>query len=81
MMALIVLDTIDSTNAKALRRARGGERGSLWIVAERQSAGRGRRGRSWVSPRGNLHATLLVIDPGAGGLRAAARLRGWPCPA
>ena len=57
------LDTIDSTNAEALRRTRAGEHGPLWIVAERQSAGRGRRGRSWVSPPGNLHATLLVIDP------------------
>jgi BirA family transcriptional regulator, biotin operon repressor / biotin---[acetyl-CoA-carboxylase] ligase len=59
----IILDTIDSTNAEALRRAEAGERGPLWIVAERQSTGRGRRGRSWVSPAGNLHATLLVIDP------------------
>jgi BirA family biotin operon repressor/biotin-[acetyl-CoA-carboxylase] ligase len=59
----IRLDTIDSTNAEALRRARAGERGPLWIVAERQTAGRGRRGRSWVSPPGNLHATLLVSDP------------------
>jgi BirA family biotin operon repressor/biotin-[acetyl-CoA-carboxylase] ligase len=58
----IILDTIDSTNAEALRRARAGERGPLWIIARRQSAGRGRRGRSWVSPPGNLHATLLVID-------------------
>jgi BirA family transcriptional regulator, biotin operon repressor / biotin---[acetyl-CoA-carboxylase] ligase len=63
MMVLIRLDTIDSTNAEALRRAWAGERGPLWIVAERQSAGRGRRGRSWVSPPGNLHATLLVSDP------------------
>ena len=28
-----------------------------------QTAGRGRRGRSWVSPPGNLHATLLLTDP------------------
>jgi BirA family transcriptional regulator, biotin operon repressor / biotin---[acetyl-CoA-carboxylase] ligase len=62
--ALIVrLDTVDSTNAEALRRARAGERGPLWIAAHRQSAGRGRRGRLWVSPPGNLHATLLLTDP------------------
>ncbi len=57
------LDIIDSTNAEALRRARAGERGPLWIVATQQTAGRGRRGRSWVSPPGNLHATLLLTDP------------------
>ena len=57
------LDTVDSTNAEALRRARAGDRGPLWIVATQQTAGRGRRGRSWVSPPGNLHATLLLTDP------------------
>jgi len=57
------LDTVDSTNAEALRRARAGERGPLWIVAKQQTAGRGRRGRSWVSPSGNLYATLLLTDP------------------
>jgi BirA family biotin operon repressor/biotin-[acetyl-CoA-carboxylase] ligase len=57
------LDTVDSTNAEALRRTRAGERGPLWIAAGRQTAGRGRRGRSWVSPPGNLHASLLLVDP------------------
>lgn len=55
-------DTIDSTNEEARRLAQAGERGPLWIAAGEQTAGRGRRGRSWVSPRGNLSATLL-IDP------------------
>src|SRR5579863_2479673 len=55
---------IDSTNAEALRLMRQGERGPLWIAAERQSAGRGRRGRSWISVPGNLHASLLLTDPG-----------------
>lgn len=62
-MRAVHLDTIDSTNAEALRRARAGERGPLWIVARLQSAGRGRRGRSWESNAGNLHATLLLTDP------------------
>src|ERR1700719_1912 len=57
------LDAVDSTNAEALRRARPGQRGPLWIVATQQTAGRGRRGRSWVSPPGNLHATLMLTDP------------------
>jgi BirA family biotin operon repressor/biotin-[acetyl-CoA-carboxylase] ligase len=54
---------IDSTNEEARRRALGGERGPLWIVAGEQTAGRGRRGRGWISPRGNLHASALLIDP------------------
>jgi BirA family transcriptional regulator, biotin operon repressor / biotin---[acetyl-CoA-carboxylase] ligase len=57
-------DTLGSTNAEALARAGAGEPGPLWITAERQTAGRGRRGRSWVSEPGNLHATLLLTDPG-----------------
>jgi BirA family biotin operon repressor/biotin-[acetyl-CoA-carboxylase] ligase len=59
----LALDTIDSTNAEALRRARAGEPGPLWITAKTQSAGRGRRGRKWASARGNLYATLLLTDP------------------
>jgi len=54
---------IDSTNEEARRRALAGDGGSLWIVADEQTAGRGRRGRSWTSPRGNLHASALMIDP------------------
>jgi BirA family biotin operon repressor/biotin-[acetyl-CoA-carboxylase] ligase len=60
---VVLLESIDSTNAEALRRARAGERGPLWIAAAQQTAGRGRRGRSWISPPGNLHATLLLVDP------------------
>jgi BirA family biotin operon repressor/biotin-[acetyl-CoA-carboxylase] ligase len=60
------IETVDSTNAEALRRAGAGERGPLWIVAKQQTAGRGRRNRSWVSPPGNLHATLLLTDPAEG---------------
>src|SRR5215470_5596890 len=57
------LDIVDSTNAEALRLAKAGERGPLWIVAKEQSTGRGRRGRAWVSPAGNLYATLMLTDP------------------
>jgi BirA family biotin operon repressor/biotin-[acetyl-CoA-carboxylase] ligase len=56
-------DTIGSTNAEALARARAGERGLLWITAKAQSSGRGRRGNAWVSPPGNLYATLLLTEP------------------
>ncbi|HWP27818.1 MAG TPA: biotin--[acetyl-CoA-carboxylase] ligase [Xanthobacteraceae bacterium] len=59
----IEYDTIGSTNAEALALARAGEKGPLWVKAARQTAGRGRRGRTWVSERGNLYATLLLSDP------------------
>ncbi|MGZ5805222.1 MAG: biotin--[acetyl-CoA-carboxylase] ligase [Xanthobacteraceae bacterium] len=62
---LIVHATLASTNAEALACARAGEHGPLWIVAREQSAGRGRRGRQWVSKPGNLYATLLLSDTGA----------------
>lgn len=57
---LIAHDVLGSTNAEALDLARAGERGPLWITAERQTAGRGRRGRAWISQPGNLYATLLL---------------------
>jgi BirA family biotin operon repressor/biotin-[acetyl-CoA-carboxylase] ligase len=57
-------DSIGSTNAEALTRARAGDPGPLWITARAQTAGRGRRGRTWTSPPGNLYATLLLGDPG-----------------
>jgi BirA family biotin operon repressor/biotin-[acetyl-CoA-carboxylase] ligase len=59
--AVVVLDEIDSTNAEARRRAEAGERGPLWLMARRQTAGRGRRGRAWETGQGNLAATLLMI--------------------
>jgi BirA family transcriptional regulator, biotin operon repressor / biotin---[acetyl-CoA-carboxylase] ligase len=55
--------TVGSTNAEALTLAATGERGPLFVATETQSAGRGRRGREWISQPGNLHATLLIADP------------------
>jgi BirA family biotin operon repressor/biotin-[acetyl-CoA-carboxylase] ligase len=54
-------DEIDSTNAEARRRAEAGARGPLWLTAKVQTAGRGRRGRSWETGSGNLAATLLTV--------------------
>lgn len=59
------LQQTGSTNAQALKAALDGQDGDLWIVAESQSEGRGRLGRPWVSPPGNLYASLLLIDPSA----------------
>jgi BirA family biotin operon repressor/biotin-[acetyl-CoA-carboxylase] ligase len=58
----VALDEVSSTNTEALARARAGDSGFLWITAERQSGGRGRRGREWVSERGNLYSSLLLVD-------------------
>lgn len=54
-------DTVGSTNAQALESARAGDPGKLWVVSKNQQSGRGRRGRAWLSPEGNLAATLLVV--------------------
>ena len=51
---------IDSTNEACRLRALAGEAAGLVIRADRQTAGRGRRGRSWVSPLGNLHTSILL---------------------
>lgn len=55
-------ETLGSTNDEAMGRAAAGDRGPLWIVAASQGAGRGRQGRVWVSPPGNLYASLLLVD-------------------
>jgi BirA family biotin operon repressor/biotin-[acetyl-CoA-carboxylase] ligase len=60
---IVRLCAVDSTNEEARRRALTGDTSRLWIVAEEQTAGRGRRGRGWISPRGNLHASALILDP------------------
>jgi len=51
---------IDSTNGEAMRRAQAGEPAPVWIVAERQTAGRGRSGRTWVSEPGNFSGSLMI---------------------
>ncbi|APH72096.1 biotin--[acetyl-CoA-carboxylase] ligase [Aquibium oceanicum] len=59
---LEAFETIGSTNAHALEQARAGDPGRLWVVSRRQESGRGRRGRAWETPAGNLAATLLLVD-------------------
>lgn len=55
-------EEIDSTVLEARRRAERGELGPTWLIARRQTAGRGRRGRSWASLEGNLLATYLFAS-------------------
>lgn len=59
-------DELDSTSSEARRLAESGEQGPLWIMADRQTAGRGRRGRVWQTLSGNLAATLLLRPQAAG---------------
>lgn len=61
-----VLASVDSTNAEIMRRLEAGEIAPFCVIAERQTAGRGRRGRPWVSPFAeNLYCSLVVrVDGG-----------------
>lgn len=63
-----ILDSIDSTNAQALRSIEEGSVAPFLVLAERQTVGRGRRGRQWVSPFAeNIYYSLVLrMD---GGLR------------
>jgi BirA family biotin operon repressor/biotin-[acetyl-CoA-carboxylase] ligase len=56
----LILDQVGSTNREAFALAEAGEAGPLWIMARRQTAGRGRADRQWLSAPGNLHASLLI---------------------
>ena len=58
---LAAFDQIGSTNAEAMARARDGERGPIWFVTPEQTAGRGRRQRAWIAPRGNLASSILEV--------------------
>lgn len=66
----LVFDTIDSTNAEAARRVAAGQAAPLWIFAAEQTAGVGRRGRAWASPKGNFSAS--IVFPLTGSLSDAA---------
>ncbi|MBB3243678.1 BirA family biotin operon repressor/biotin-[acetyl-CoA-carboxylase] ligase [Pseudomonas sp. Tn43] len=63
---ILVFDSIDSTNAEALRAIERGQPAPFLVLAERQTAGRGRRGRKWVSPFAeNIYYSLVLrIDGG-----------------
>jgi BirA family transcriptional regulator, biotin operon repressor / biotin---[acetyl-CoA-carboxylase] ligase len=58
---LAAFDHIGSTNAEAMSAARGGESGPKWFVTSEQTAGRGRRNRPWIAPRGNLASSILEV--------------------
>ncbi|MEP0520850.1 MAG: biotin--[acetyl-CoA-carboxylase] ligase [Hyphomicrobiales bacterium] len=55
--------SVGSTNDLALEAFRAGRTKALWITADEQIGGKGRRGRNWVSPVGNFYGSLLLVNP------------------
>jgi len=53
-----------------MARARDGEPGPVWFVTTEQTAGRGRRQRPWIAPRGNLASSILEVMDVAPGVAA-----------
>ncbi|WP_211368802.1 biotin--[acetyl-CoA-carboxylase] ligase [Sphingomonas carotinifaciens] len=76
MTRIVHVAETGSTNADLLALAKAGVEEGSWVRADRQTAGRGRQGRAWISPPGNFYASTLVRlrpgDPGASGLAFAA---------
>jgi len=65
---ITLLQQVDSTNAQAMRHLASGAVPPFLVIAEQQTAGRGRRGRSWASPFGeNLYYSLVLRV--SGGMR------------
>src|SRR5438067_8945009 len=58
---LAAFDQTGSTNSEAMQAARDGERGPMWFATTEQTAGRGRRQRPWIAPRGNLASSILEV--------------------
>lgn len=57
---LLALDTVDSTNSVAQQHAAAGADHGTVVWATRQTAGRGRQGRAWSSPPGNLYCSIVL---------------------
>lgn len=56
-------ESIDSTNSEARRMAAAGAEDGTLLFAETQTSGKGRRGRSWVTPVGSAIAMSLILRP------------------
>jgi len=54
------VDVTQSTNLDVRRLAEAGEAEGIVVWAKRQTAGRGRQGRTWVSPEGNMYLSILL---------------------
>jgi BirA family transcriptional regulator, biotin operon repressor / biotin---[acetyl-CoA-carboxylase] ligase len=60
---LVYRASLTSTMDEAKAQLHDGRRGAFWVVADEQTGGRGRHGRSWGSPVGNLYTTLVLEQP------------------
>lgn len=65
----IILETCESTNSEAMRRAPTLD-APCWILAHRQTGGRARRGKAWQDPQGNFAASLVMHPSGPAGQAA-----------
>lgn len=76
---VLIHHSLDSTNAEALRAIDSGAAARFVVTAERQTAGRGRRGRKWVSPFAeNIYYSLVLrMDGGCASLRGLALWWAW----
>ena len=74
-----ISDSIDSTNAEALRLVDAGCAAPFLVLAEQQTAGRGRRGRKWVSPfaQNVYYSLVLRIEAGLRQLEGLSLVVGW----
>jgi biotin-[acetyl-CoA-carboxylase] ligase BirA-like protein len=63
---LIRLQSVDSTNEEAFRLHAAGEAAPFFVTADAQANGRGRSGRTWHSPKGNLYLSCLLDNPASG---------------
>jgi BirA family biotin operon repressor/biotin-[acetyl-CoA-carboxylase] ligase len=57
---LVALQTVGSTNDEAIRLAEAGAPEHTFVWAREQTGGRGRRGRQWLSPAGNLYCSTIL---------------------
>ena len=71
---LEVHEALASTSDRVAAAAEAGAPAGLAVLARRQTAGRGRSGRAWASPDGNLFCTLLLRPPGPVGVLCAVLL-------
>lgn len=57
---ILILARVDSTNTRAMEMAAGGAPEGTVVIAETQTGGRGRLGRKWLSPEGNLYLSVVL---------------------
>lgn len=53
---------LSSTNLEAVQMAKKGASDGTIILADMQSSGRGRHGKNWISPKGNLYTSIIIRD-------------------